>query len=64
MKYHEVATLKFEAIALGHDLGHAPYGHNGEKVLNQLCVDAGIGCFCHNVQNVRMVDYIENKENG
>ncbi len=34
-----------EAISLGHDLGHAPYGHDGEAVLHQLCRDNKIGCF-------------------
>ena len=34
-----------EAIALGHDLGHVPYGHEGERILNRLCVEDGIGGF-------------------
>lgn len=44
-----------EAIALGHDLGHTPFGHAGEKVLNKIHP----GGFAHNVQSLRTVDYIE-----
>jgi dGTPase len=46
-----------EAICLGHDLGHAPFGHNGETVLNELTGD--IGGFEHNRQAIRIVDLIE-----
>ncbi|MCE5186767.1 MAG: deoxyguanosinetriphosphate triphosphohydrolase [Planctomycetaceae bacterium] len=46
-----------EAICLGHDLGHSPFGHNGEKVLNELTLD--IGGFEHNRQALRIVDRIE-----
>ncbi|MGN0018564.1 MAG: deoxyguanosinetriphosphate triphosphohydrolase [Candidatus Gastranaerophilaceae bacterium] len=45
-----------EAIALGHDLGHTPFGHCGEGVLNHL-VEGG---FRHNEQSVRVVEYLEN----
>jgi len=41
-----------EAIALGHDIGHVPFGHDGEKILSALCRSAGIGHFRHNVQSV------------
>ena len=44
-----------EAISLGHDLGHTPFGHCGEKVLNEL-VSTG---FHHNIQSVRVVEVIE-----
>jgi dGTPase len=53
-----------EAIALGHDLGHTPYGHDGERFLNQLCVEAGIGYFCHNAQSVRFLLEIEGGGQG
>jgi dGTPase len=49
-----------EAIALGHDLGHTPFGHTGEKVLNELC-DAG---FEHSEQSVRVVEVLENEGRG
>ncbi len=49
-----------EAIALGHDLGHTPFGHAGEYALNEIR-DGG---FKHNIQSVRVVDHIENYGNG
>lgn len=44
-----------EAIALGHDLGHTPFGHTGERILNELC-ESG---FKHNEQSLRVVDFLE-----
>lgn len=44
-----------EAIALGHDLGHTPFGHTGERILNQLCLTG----FKHNEQSLRVVDFLE-----
>lgn len=44
-----------EAIALGHDLGHTPFGHAGERALDEVCP---LG-FEHNVQSLRMVDVLE-----
>jgi dGTPase len=44
-----------EAIALGHDLGHTPFGHSGEKVLNEIHP----GGFKHNEQSLRVVDILE-----
>ena len=49
-----------EAIALGHDLGHTPFGHVGEKVLNDI---SSCG-FEHNEQSVRVVDVIEKNGRG
>jgi len=49
-----------EAIALGHDLGHTPFGHSGEQVLNEVCP----GGFKHNVQSVRTVEFLEKRGNG
>jgi dGTPase len=48
-----------EAIALGHDIGHIPYGHYGESCLSALCEQFGIGKFFHNVQSVQFLDRIE-----
>ncbi len=45
-----------EAISLGHDLGHTPFGHCGEGVLNELVK----GGFHHNIQSVRVVEVLEN----
>lgn len=44
-----------EAIAMGHDLGHTPFGHSGEKILNQIHP----GGFRHNIQSLRVVERIE-----
>ena len=49
-----------EAIALGHDLGHTPFGHVGERVLNKL---SSCG-FHHNEQSLRVVDYLEKEGRG
>lgn len=48
-----------EAIALGHDVGHTPFGHMGERVLNDICVKENIGYFKHNAQSVRALKDIE-----
>ncbi len=53
-----------EAIALGHDIGHTPFGHDGEKILSSLCIDHGIGFFLHNIQSVRFLQDIERKGKG
>ncbi len=48
-----------EAVALAHDLGHTPFGHAGEKVLNDLM--RPYGGFDHNAQSLRTIDWIENR---
>lgn len=53
-----------EAIALGHDIGHAPFGHEGETYLSKLCEQAGIGPFLHNVQSVHFLESVERKGRG
>jgi dGTPase len=52
-----------EAIALGHDLGHTPYGHSGEYVLDRLLREShpDAGGFKHNYQSVRVVDRLEKR---
>ncbi len=49
-----------EAIALGHDLGHTPFGHSGERVLNRVCPYG----FQHNRQGVRTVELLEKNGQG
>ena len=51
-----------EAIALGHDLGHTPFGHAGERKLDELCRDTG--GFAHNVQSLRVVERLEKDGRG
>lgn len=53
-----------EAAALGHDIGHTPFGHDGEKILSSLCESHGIGQFFHNIQSVRSLQEIERKGKG
>ena len=57
LRLHEELT---EAIALGHDLGHTPFGHAGERVINAL-MPAG---FNHYEQSLRIVDQLENNGQG
>jgi dGTPase len=53
-----------EAISLGHDLGHVPYGHAGERALNIICEQEGIGYFTHGAQSVKAVMELENQGEG
>jgi len=57
LRLHEELT---EAIALGHDLGHTPFGHAGERVLDRLMP----GGFNHYEQSLRIVDLLENDGRG
>ena len=53
-----------EAASLGHDLGHTPFGHVGEEVLNEISLKNNEGYFNHNIQSVRILMNIENYGNG
>lgn len=57
-------TDLIEAIALGHDIGHTPLGHTGEKILNEISLRELNEYFAHNIQSVRHYMYIENNGNG
>jgi len=57
LRLHEELT---EAIALGHDLGHTPFGHAGERVIDSLMP----GGFNHYEQSLRIVDHLENEGRG
>ena len=50
-----------EAIALGHDLGHPPFGHEGEEYLDRICHELRVGHFVHSVQSVIFLDKIEKR---
>jgi len=53
-----------EAIALGHDLGHPPFGHDGEAMLSRLCQDYEIGRFAHEAASVQFLERVERKGQG
>jgi dGTPase len=53
-----------EAISLGHDIGHTPFGHDGETFLSELTKAHGLGFFSHNIQGVRFLEKIERKGRG
>ena len=59
LKLNEELT---ESLALAHDLGHTPFGHSGEKALNQLMKEKG--GFEHNLQSLRVVELLEDKYPG
>ena len=53
-----------EAIALAHDIGHVPYGHVGERYLNEISLAHGEGYFMHNVESVRDLMLLEKNGKG
>lgn len=53
-----------EAASLGHDIGHVPFGHRGEAILNKICQEQNLGYFNHNVQSVRQLMFVEKNGNG
>ncbi len=53
-----------EAVSLGHDIGHPPFGHAGEAYLSQLCVEHGLPPFQHNIQSLRAIEKLERKGRG
>jgi dGTPase len=53
-----------EAIALAHDLGHSPFGHDGERFLSELCQINGIGEYHHHLQSLHIVDNIAKDGKG
>ncbi len=54
-------TDLIEAIALGHDIGHSPYGHLGEKILNDISKKHNMNLFMHNAQSIRWLTYLEKR---
>ncbi|OQX00915.1 phosphohydrolase, partial [Candidatus Parcubacteria bacterium A4] len=63
-RYLKLNQDLIEAIALGHDIGHVPYGHEGEKFLDDISQKNKIGYFCHNAQSVKFLNEIENGGKG
>ncbi|MFX1320076.1 MAG: deoxyguanosinetriphosphate triphosphohydrolase family protein [Promethearchaeota archaeon] len=54
-------TDLIEAIALGHDIGHSPFGHIGEEILNEISKRYNMGNFSHNAQGIRWLSYLEKR---
>ncbi|MFX1454277.1 MAG: deoxyguanosinetriphosphate triphosphohydrolase family protein [Promethearchaeota archaeon] len=54
-------TDLIEAIALGHDIGHAPFGHLGEEILNDISKEYNLGSFSHNAQGIRWLSHLEKR---
>ena len=53
-----------EAASLGHDIGHTPFGHDGERFLSKLTHEHGAGFFHHNLQSIQFLDKIEKNGKG
>jgi len=53
-----------EAASLGHDIGHPPFGHDGEKFLSKLTHEHGAGYFHHNLQSIQFLEKIEKNGRG
>jgi len=53
-----------EAVSLGHDIGHTPFGHDGEGFLSKLTHAHGAGFFHHNLQSIQFLDRIEKNGKG
>lgn len=62
--YLGLNTELTKAIAVGHDLGHAPFGHGGEKIINQLAKEHGIEAFWHERNSLHFIDDIETLEDN
>lgn len=60
--YLGLNTELTRAIAAGHDLGHAPFGHGGEKIINELCQKYNLSSFWHEKNSLYFVDEIETLE--
>ena len=52
------------AIGMGHDLGHTPFGHTGEKIISKLSIERGLPPFEHEINSLRAVDFLSNNGNG
>ena len=57
----QLNTDLIEAIALGHDIGHSPFGHLGEQILDEITKEYGFGRFSHNAQSIRWLTYLEKR---
>ncbi len=53
-----------EAIAVGHDIGHTPFGHAGESAISTILQEKNAGTFVHNAQSVRVLQFLEHRGKG
>lgn len=63
-RYLGLNTDLIEAASLGHDIGHPPFGHDGERFLSRLTTAAGAGSFHHNIQSIQFLERIERQGKG
>ncbi|MCP3941372.1 MAG: HD domain-containing protein [Desulfobacteraceae bacterium] len=63
-RYLELNQDLIEAASLGHDIGHTPFGHDGELFLSKLTQEHGAGHFHHNLQSIQFLDRIEKNGQG
>jgi dGTPase len=63
-RYLGLNTDLIEAASLGHDIGHPPFGHDGERFLSKLTKADNAGAFHHNLQSIQFLDRIEKKGRG
>ncbi|MEH0019230.1 MAG: HD domain-containing protein [Desulfobacter sp.] len=63
-RYLGLNTDLIEAASLGHDIGHPPFGHDGERFLSRLTRANGAGAFHHNLQSIHFLDRVEKKGRG
>ncbi len=63
-RYLELNTDLIEAASLGHDIGHTPFGHDGERFLSRLTRANATGAFHHNIQSIQFLDRVERKGKG
>lgn len=52
------------AIGIGHDLGHTPFGHVGERIISKISNEKGLGDFEHEVNSLRIIDFLSNDGKG
>lgn len=63
-RYLQLNQDLIEAASLGHDIGHPPFGHDGERFLSKHCQAHGIGFFHHNLQSIQFLEKIERQGKG
>ena len=52
------------AMGMGHDLGHTPFGHTGERIISEFSLNEGNGVFEHELNSLRVVDFLANNGSG